>query len=346
MHYETNFSTVIPFGRVGKFACVLIVLGMMTACGKKTGEEKAGQSLVRVNGEEITIHQLNNELQRANVQTEQQEQAGKQIVQKLVDRQILVQEALKTKLDRNPRVMQAIENAKMQILAQAYLEDKMSSVAKPTEAEISDYHASHTNIFANRKIYVMDEIAFAVEASKAPELEAFSDSAKTLDDVIQWLSAHQVKYARSQAAHAAETLPPELLAKLNQMAVGDIIFINAKGRTVVGRMVETKEVPISEADAKPLVERILTVQKRKQVADAEMARLRNTADIEYINKKFEPDVDAKSGQSATKPITPAKSAVITEPPAKPAAPAKPADDAKPADEAKIERHIEKGLSGL
>lgn len=339
MHYETNFSTVIPFGRVGKFACVLMIFGMMTACGKKSGEEKAGQSLVRVNGEEITIHQLNNELQRANVQSDQQEQAGRQIVQKLVDRQVLVQEAFKTKLDRNPRVMQAIENAKMQILAQAYLEGKMASVAKPTEAEISDYHVKHPDIFANRRIYVMDEMVFAVEASKAPELEAFSNSAKTLDDVIQWLGAHQVKYARTQAAHAAETLPPELLAKLNQMAVGDIIFINSKGRTIAGRMVETKEVPISEADAKPLAERILTVQKRKQAADAEMTRLRSAAEIEYINKKFAPDVDTKSVQSATKPVTPAKSAVM-------AAPAKPTDDAKPAGESKLERHIEKGLSGL
>jgi EpsD family peptidyl-prolyl cis-trans isomerase len=338
MDYETKFLSATPFSRGGKFALMLIILGLMTSCGKKDTEEKASQTIVRVNGDEITVHQLNNELQRANVQPGQQETAGKQIMQKLVDRQILVQEALKTKLDRNPRVMQAIENAKLQILAQAYLEEKVSSLAKPTDAEIADYHAKHTDIFANRKIYVMEEVVFAVDASKTKELESLSDSAKTLDDVTQWLDANQIKSARTKAAHAAETLPPELLDKLTKMVVGDLIFINSSGRTVAGRLIEIKEVPISEKDAKPLIERILTGQKRKQAAEVEMVRTRSAAKIEYINKKFEPNADASAAQQTTKPITPADPAL--------AKPAKPAEVAKPAGDGKVESHIEKGLSGL
>jgi EpsD family peptidyl-prolyl cis-trans isomerase len=314
------------------------MLGLITSCGKKNGDEKASQSIARVNGDEITIHQLNNELQRANVQPSQQDAAGKQITQKLVDRQILVQEALKNKLDRNPRVMDTIENARLQILAQAYLEDKVSSIAKPTEAEIADYHAKHTDIFANRKVYVMDEVVFSVGADKVAELQSLSNSAKTLDDVNKWLDANQIKSARTQAAHAAETLPPELLSKLSKMVVGELIFINANGRTIAGRMVEIKEVPISEVDAKPLIERILTGQKRKQAAEDEMKRLRSTAKIEYINKKFESTGDASSAQQASKPITPANPAV--------AEPSKPTEASKPAGESKTESHIEKGISGL
>jgi hypothetical protein len=82
------------------------------------------------------VYQVNNELQRANVQPAQQEAASRQIVQGLVDRQILLQAAHKEKLDRKPQVMQAIENAKMQILAQAYLQERVASVAKPTADEI------------------------------------------------------------------------------------------------------------------------------------------------------------------------------------------------------------------
>lgn len=338
MYNETSIFTTTPLSRMGKFALILLMLGLIASCGKKNGDEKTSQSIVRVNGDEITIHQLNNELQRANVQPSQQEAAGKQITQKLVDRQILVQEALKNKLDRNPRVMDTIENAKLQILAQAYLEDKVSSIAKPTEAEIADYHAKHTDIFANRKVYVMDEVVFAVGADKVAELQSFSNSAKTMDDVNKWLDANQIKSARTQTAHAAETLPPELLSKLSKMAVGDLIFVNANGRTIAGRMVEIKEVPISEVDSKPLIERILTAQKRKQAAEAEMTRLRSAAKIEYINKKFELSDDASSAQQVSKPITPANPAV--------AEPSKPADASKPAGDGKVQGHIEKGISGL
>jgi len=336
MNYKTKGMFATPFGSAGKIMLMLVVIGLMTSCGKKNAEEKVSQSIARVNGDEITVHQLNDELQRANVQPGQQEEAGKLIMQKLLDRQILVQEALKTKLDRNPRVMQAIENAKMQILAQAYLGDKVSSLAKPTEAEITDYRAKHPDIFANRKIYVMDELVFATESSNAQELQSLSDSAKKIDEVIQWLGAHQIKYARAQAAHSAESLPPELLAKLSKMAVGDLIFINSNGRTVVGNMIEIKNLPISETDSKPLIERILTGQKRKQTAEAEIARLRSVAKIEYIDKKFDPSASTNVPSQVAKPIEQESS---TEP-------SKSNEVANKAGNDKVESHIEKGLSGL
>jgi len=303
---------------------------LLAACDKKgadgSGEVKAGQSIVRVNGDEITIHQLNLEMQRANIQPAQQEVAGKQIAKSLVDRQILVQEAVKSKLDRNPNVMQAIESAKAQILAQAYLESKVPSTP-PTEAEVVAYRTQHPEIFANRKVYVMDEASFVVDAANTQSVQSLSQVAKTVEDVTAWLDSHQIKFTRNTAAHAAETVPAELLEKFSKMVVGDLIFINGNGRTLVGRMVEIKDMPISDADAKPLVERILTNEKRKKSAEAEMARLRATAQIEYLNKKFEPS-------------TAAKSAAVAEPDST----VKSTDQATPS--AAQDKSLEKGLSGL
>src|SRR5450830_618235 len=250
MHYETKPLLANPLATVGKVVLMLVVISLIASCGKKHGEDKTSQSIVRVNGDEITVHQINNELQRANVQPGQQEIAGKQITQALVDRQILVQEALKTKLDRNPQVMQAIENAKTQILAQAYLESKVSSLAKPTSAEVTDYRTKHADIFANRKIYITDELAFTVEASNSAEFQSLGKSAKSLKDVTQWLGAHQIKYTLTRAAHAAETKPPPLLTKFSQMAIGELIIINANGAN--GR---TMAVSLSEKGSTNLRER-------------------------------------------------------------------------------------------
>ena len=71
---------------------VLVVATGISACGNK--EQKAGQSLVRVNGEEITVLQINDELKRAGVQAEQQEAATKQLLESLIDRQLILAEAL------------------------------------------------------------------------------------------------------------------------------------------------------------------------------------------------------------------------------------------------------------
>ena len=92
---KSGWMVSMQFGRQTKLVLMLAALGLLVSCGdKKPAEEKAGQSIVRVNGDEITIHQLNAELQRANVQPAQQELAGKQITKSLVDRQILVQQAI------------------------------------------------------------------------------------------------------------------------------------------------------------------------------------------------------------------------------------------------------------
>jgi EpsD family peptidyl-prolyl cis-trans isomerase len=332
MTYDGKLTNNSLLGQWVKMALVLVAVGFLASCDKKSteagGEAKVGQSIVRVNGDEITIHQLNIEMQRANVRPEQQDVAGQQITKSLVDRQILVQEAVKSKLDRNPNVMQAIESAKAQVLAQAYLESKAPAVA-PTEAEVVAYRTAHPEIFANRKVYVMDEAAFVVDAANAQDLQSLSQTAKTVEDVTAWLDAHQIKYTRSNATHAAETVPAELLAKLNKMVAGDLIFVNGNGRTMVGRMVDIKNVPISDADAKPIIERILAGEGRKKAAEAELARLRGLAKIEYINKKFEP--------TSTQPEASANVEKAAAPQAQPDA---------GATNIPQDKSLEKGLSGL
>jgi len=330
MHSNPHYLLKASTPNLAKLVLVIALVGLVAGCGKKHGgEEKSSQSIVSVDGEEITVHQVNNELQRANIPPAQQEAVSRQIVQGLVDRQILLQAAHKEKLDSKPQVMQAIENAKMQILAQAYIQERVASVAKPTSAEIDEYRAQHQNIFTNRKVYVTDEAIFALEAGSAAKLQEIAKSEKTLKDLEGWLKSHQVKYAVKRVAHAAETLPPPLLTQFSKMAVGQMVFIAANGpnaQTMAVSMAEIKEMPILEKDSKPLIERILTEQKRKQTAEAEIKRLREAAKIRYINKKFDP----ANAPKVEKPVVAVKSG----------------SDAQEQAKQKMESSVNKGLNGL
>lgn len=320
------------------FLTVVAICGLMVACGKKESAEKNSQSIVSVNGEDITFLQLNYELQRAKVKPEQQTHAEKQIVAKLVDRQILVQASIKDKLDRNPQVLQAIENAKMQILAQSYLENKISSAPKPTDSEINDYRNKHTDFFSNRKVYLMEQLVFTEDANLSNELEALSDKAKTIDEVTKWLNEHQITYALAKETHSSESIPPELYEKISKMAIGDIVFFKTNQRIMVTKMTDIINKPISEADSKPIIERILSAQKRKKIAEAEINLLRSTAVITYINKKFAPS-DKDSSLDNAKPEVNNKQNSAVEPSAATTV-------QKPTGAGKTADHIEKGISGL
>ena len=82
---------------------------------------KRGEAAAKVNKEEITVHQINFVLQRqGNVPADQVPAVSKRILESLIDQEVAIQQATEEKLDRDPKVVMAIEAAKREIIARAY----------------------------------------------------------------------------------------------------------------------------------------------------------------------------------------------------------------------------------
>ncbi|WP_307184094.1 MULTISPECIES: EpsD family peptidyl-prolyl cis-trans isomerase [unclassified Duganella] len=274
-------------GRTSQVLALALVAALgLSACGDKA--KKSGQALVSVNGEEITISQLNEELQRANVPPAQQEQAGKQLLESLVDRQLLLNEAVKEKLDRDPKVVQGIERAKALIIAQAYMQKHLSAPAKPTRAEVEDYYAKHPAFFAQRKMLELRELSIA-SSDMSAELKAAIDSAKSLDAVASWMDEHKVKYERLQVSRSSGDLPPELGSRLLALPKGQLFIVKEGARSLLIVIADTRDTPVTLEQSAPQIEQVLMAQRNKDAAGAELKRLRGAAKIEYLDKKMEPN---------------------------------------------------------
>ena len=261
-------------------ALVLVVAASLVACGNK--EKKAGQALVKVNGGEITMLQVNDELKRAGVQAAQQEAATKQLLETLVDRQLILEEAARNKIDRTPDVMQAIERAKAQIITQAYLQSVVSKVAKPTKAEIDDYYQKHPEFFAKRKEFDLKQLAIA-NRNYSDELNAFIDTAKTLDEVAAWMDKHAVAYVRRQVTRSTTDLPQQAVEKLLSLPRGQLFIVGEGDNRVLNIHVATKDSPITATNAAPQIEQFLINKMSKETAEEEVKHLRSLAKIEYLN---------------------------------------------------------------
>lgn len=297
--------------RGARLATGVLLLALLAACGPKQKKEP-GQALASVNGEEITALQLSEEMQRANVSPAQQAAAKKPLLESLIDRQILQNAAVAEKVDRDPKVVQAIERAKSQIIAQAYLQKKVGVVAPPTKAEVADYYAKHPEFFAQRKQIAMDQLVFAT-ADLSDQAKAFIDNAKTLDDVASWFKNNNVKFARGHISRTTSDLPPELSNRLLGMKAGQLFLIKEGERSLLNIVADIKDAPVTQEAASTQIEQFLMNAKSKDAATAEIARLRATAKIDYLNKD-----------------------VAAEP--KPAAAAAPA--------ASADKSVEKGVAGL
>lgn len=270
----------VSFKRVLCCALVLVAAAGLSACGSK--EKKAGQALVRVNGEEITMLQINDELSRAGVQPGQQEAATKQLLESMIDRQLILAEAMRNQIDRTPEVMKAIERAKAQIIAQAYLQSITSKTSKPSKAEIDDYFQKHPEYFTQRKQFDVEQLVLASK-DFSDKLKQVVDSAKSLENVATWLNGHNIKYARGKLSRTTADIPPDLGEKLRALHKGEMFIIKQGENTLINILVDIKDVPVMAEGAAPRIEQYLVNKKNKELADAEVTHLRSSAKIEYLN---------------------------------------------------------------
>jgi len=292
---DTMNKRTFPFNKRA-LGAVLIIAAALAGCGGK--EKKPGQALASVNGEEITVLQLNEELGRANVPPAQQAAASKQLLESLIDRQLLLNEAMKEKLDRDPKIVQAVERAKALIVAQAYLQKKVGAPSKPPRAEVEDYFQKNPQFFSARKQINMNELVLATGDINA-EVKAAIDSAKSLEEAAGWLDAHHVRFSRAQVARTTADLPPELSGKLLSMSKGQLFIIKEGERSLLMAIAEIKDAPVSLETAAPQIEQFLLNKKNKDSVDAEVKRLRTAAKIEYLNKNDAPAAAAAPAPAAS-----------------------------------------------
>lgn len=317
-------------------SALLITLLALSGCSHKK-EEGGSQVAAKVNGKEVSVHQINFAMSRIGTPVKgKEQQAQKEVLKSLVDQEILVQQATDKKLDRNPNVVQAIEAAKRQILSQAALEGLVQNLPKPSATEIHDYFTKNPNLFENRKLYKLGEIAVQTDGDTAKQenVKSILGSTKNLQEFTDKLKEQNILFKASSTAKSAEELPAELLNKLASMSNGQVIIVPAGGNLGILQLQESQPQPMTEDQSKAAIDRFLTNQKRKEAVTAELTRLRSTAKIEYLG--------AFAGDSA-----PSSTPAIISTPDTSSATATPApvDTPKPADSKKDDA-IAKGLSGL
>lgn len=258
---------------------------VLAACdSNEPKEKKNGQALVSVNGKEVTMLQLNEEIKRANVRPEQYEAASKQLLESLIVRQLILDEAVRNKLDRTPDVMQARDRANAQVIAQAYMQGIASKIAKPTQPEIDEYFQKHPEFFSQRKQFDLITVRVATKDISS-ELKKTIDAAKSVDQVVAWLEKNKVAYLRSLASRSSTDLPPQMAKMLQEKSKDTIFIVNEQENSLLISVNAIKDSPITLAAAAPQIERFLLNQKYKEATDAEVTRLRTAAKIEYLNAK-------------------------------------------------------------
>jgi len=275
----------------------------LSACGRADGQKAASQVAAKVNGGEITVHQINSVIAGSNqIPSEQAKQAAAQTLERIIDQELLVQKALKDKLDRDPQVMQSIEDAKRQILARAYIERAAAGSSTQSWEEIRKFYQENPALFERRRIYRVHELVVIAPREKLDALKAATTGAKSLQDVAGWLKSQGLVFQVAMSNRPAEQIPLEVLPQVSEMREGQLAVIpTSRGASVV-QLLQAQEAPLSEQQATPIIEQYLHSRKQLAVAQAEVRRLREQARIEYVG-----EFEAPRAQPVSSSATPSGS---------------------------------------
>lgn len=313
---------------LAKTALAVCLLATLAACsGGDKPAKAASQVAVKVNGDELSIHQVNAQLARLQgVPADKADFARKQVVEGLVDQRLLIQQAIEKKLDRDPDVLAAIEQSRAQILAQAYVQKSLGAQARPNEAEVRKYYEENPALFAQRRVYRLQELTTDLPVERADDLKAAVASAKSMPEVATWLQKNRFQVAANSAVRGAEQVPMAHVAKINAMKDGQMDVFVSDRKVAVLQVLTSQQQPIDEAKATPVIEQFLATRKRDELARSELKRLRESAKIEYVGE-FE-----KLAKLTVPAVAVAASGVVPTAAAVPAAPAA--------------SSLDKGVSGL
>lgn len=266
--------------KLATYSLILTLLYLLSACDNQ--EKKLVQTLARVNGEDITILQFNDELAHSNIDSADNEKFSKLILDKLIDRQLLAEEGMKDRINRSPEVIQAIEREKTRIIEQAYLKNIVSKAAPPTENEIATYYDRHPEFFSSRKFFYIQQISIPANVMN-DDLKILLNKIHSLDHVITWLNNHGISYSEQYISRSTMDFPDSVATMLNTMKTGQIFLYQDGNRSLINQISNIKQAPVSLHEASPHIRQTLIRQSSGKSIEAEVTRLRNQAKISYFN---------------------------------------------------------------
>ena len=314
------------------FILALCASALLPGCGKSDNSSKTSQVVVKVGSSEVTVYTLNQALSTVpNVTSENADQVKKQVVAKLVDQQLLLNQAMSEKLDRTPEVLSAVEAAKRDIVSRAYLNKLVTSTVKVSDQDIQKYYETHPELFSGRRIYTLQVITLADSGLVKTQIEELVSQRKSMQEVAEFLQGRNVPIKAASYTKPAEELPLEIVPELNQLKDGQTALFELNGALHVVYIVKSISQPIDFNTSKKFIKNYFLNVRGKDVVAEKMKALRKDTKIEYVG-------DFKSLETTGSPVP-----VVDNKPLVSTTPTQTQPVKKPSS---TDSAVEKGLAGL
>jgi peptidyl-prolyl cis-trans isomerase C len=278
----------------------------LSACGGKDDAAALdkGQVVATVDGKDITVSQLNAELSGVALPAgDQRKQVEIGALQGLVNRTILANIARQRGIDKTPNYVLQQQRADEALLVQMLQRDIASKIAPPTRDEAAKFMTDNPDLFAQRKIFTLDQIQFQMPQD-VNKLRGY-EPLKTMEEVESRVIEDGLEHRRQNSQLDSVGANPELIRQITKLPPGEIFIIPANGSVVANKILAAKLEPFTGERAEQYA--MMMIQQKK-VADATEKQLAETIKkareaVKY-QKGYEPP-KPPAGAAAPAPAKPA-----------------------------------------
>lgn len=191
----------------------------------------------------------------------------------LTPQQLLSNAAMQAHLDQRADVVSALKQARRAVLVRAYTDSIASRIAPPSSERVQGYYTAHPELFAQRRIYRLQEIAVPVLPANADDLVQSLSLLKTYQQVADKLTSLKIAYTKAVAVKPVESLPADLVQEMLKMKNGDAFVIGKDGGVVFMQITGIEEQPATLGQASAAITALLRTQDLSAAMQGELARL-------------------------------------------------------------------------
>ena len=258
---------------------ILVAVGLalvVSACNKKA----EGQTVAIVNGEEITAAELNAELANAKVPSGMEKNdARSRVLQQMIDRRILAQQAKKDGVDKSPEFVNRQRRLNEDLLINMLASRQLDTTQLPSGPEIQRFQASRPEMFAQREQWNLDQLRFTMPTDAA--VKSKLSAAKSLDEVAKALTDAGITFNRQKNRLDTAVIPHDLYGRLLTAAPGEPFIVPVGNLAIASTIVSREPAAISGAQAQPIAVAALRRSQAAKLMQDRLKSLRQSAKIEY-----------------------------------------------------------------
>jgi peptidyl-prolyl cis-trans isomerase C len=241
-----------------------------------------GQVAAVVNGEEILLQDVDAQLADMNLPATADRKAARiALIQQIVNRKIMAQEARKLGFDRDPGFIAQRRRAEEELLLSTFARRKLEGVPVPDGAAITRFMTENPHMFAQRKTYRIDQIQFDMPADPAT-LKSLQ-SAHSLDEVARALTGMGLKFQRGSGTMDSARIPARQLEQILRLPKGEPFILpgSQTGKGLANVITGSEPLSVSQAEQRDMAAKAIRNQALAKIGEQQLNDARARAQIEY-----------------------------------------------------------------